>query len=69
MGQENINKEGVGYMVIKIYVHDKLKEVCTNEFVAMNNVFTYRNIHGKENVRVERIEQDFSEAIKEIEFE
>ena len=53
-------------MIIKIYVNNKLKDVCISEFVAMNNTVTYRNLYGKENVRVERVDnQSFEDAIKE----
>lgn len=52
-------------MVIKIYVNEKLEQVGYNEFVAMNNYITYCNLYGKENVRIERTEQDFGEALRE----
>ncbi|WP_270943130.1 hypothetical protein [Romboutsia lituseburensis] len=53
-------------MIIKIYVNNKLMNVCISEFAAMNNMATYRELYGKENVRVERVaNQSFEDAMKE----
>ena len=42
----------------RIYVNDKLKMTCFNEFVAMNNIVALREKHGKDNVRLERISNE-----------
>ena len=52
-------------MIIKIYVNEELKDVCINEFTAMNNVVTYRNLYGKENVHIVRCNEKFEDALKE----
>lgn len=54
-------------MVIKIYVKEKLEHVGCNDFVAMNNYMTYCSLHGKDNVRIERSEQSFRDALRELE--
>ncbi|CEP50301.1 Uncharacterised protein [[Clostridium] sordellii] len=54
-------------MIIKIYVRNKLEHVGVNEFVAMNNYYTYCQLYGKANVEVERSpNQSLESALKEL---
>ncbi len=52
-------------MIIKIYVNKELKDVCINEFTAMNNAMQYIKLYGKENVHIVRTNENFEDALKE----
>ena len=40
---------------IRIYVDDKLKNICYNEYAALCNMISYTNTYGKDRIQIKRM--------------
>lgn len=53
------------YLEHRIYVNGKLVNICSNDFVLMNNVVNYRKRFGEENVEVKHLTEIVMDKEKE----